>query len=126
MEMVNFTSNDESANGKLLVVSYAWDGNALPGNEYWSGKLGSSGDSAAASSTQITELHNPHINPLVCGNNLRVITAEEIVTFEKYQEIVRCRNQKRSNYLLYQTRAVARGGVQGKLRQKAIEKDVPT
>uniref|UniRef100_A0A6P7GVN0 Uncharacterized protein LOC114342827 isoform X1 n=1 Tax=Diabrotica virgifera virgifera TaxID=50390 RepID=A0A6P7GVN0_DIAVI len=81
---------------KLLVVSYAWDGNALPGNEYWSGKLGSSGDSACASSTQITELHNPHINPLVSANNLRVITVDgDVVPIEKYIEIVRCRRSKR-------------------------------
>ncbi|XP_018564454.1 uncharacterized protein LOC108905878 [Anoplophora glabripennis] len=81
--------------GKLLVVSYAWDGNALPGNEYWSGKLGSSGDSAAASSTQITEIHNPHINPLVEANNLRVITKDGVVTFKKYQELIRCDHLKR-------------------------------
>lgn len=76
-------------------MSYAWDGNALPGNEYWSGKLGSSGDSAAASSTQITEIHNPHINPLVEASNLRVVTTDGVVTFEKYQEIVRCNERKR-------------------------------
>jgi hypothetical protein len=41
--------------GKLLVVSYAWDGNALPGNEFWMGKLSSTGDSAAACSTQVRQ-----------------------------------------------------------------------
>ncbi|XP_069687866.1 uncharacterized protein [Periplaneta americana] len=65
-------SDPEDAD-KLLVVSYAWDGNALPGNEFWLGKLGSTGDSAAASSTQITELHNPHINKnKVSGANLHI------------------------------------------------------
>lgn len=77
------------------MVSYAWDGNALPGNEWWSGKLGSSGDSAAASSTQITELHNPHINPLISANNLMIITGNNVVPLEKYQEIVRCAKAKR-------------------------------
>ncbi|GJQ87944.1 hypothetical protein Trydic_g10872, partial [Trypoxylus dichotomus] len=47
---------------KLLVVSYAWDGNALPGNEFWVETLSGSSDSAAACSTQVAELHNPHIN----------------------------------------------------------------
>ncbi|KAJ8970411.1 hypothetical protein NQ317_006184 [Molorchus minor] len=80
--------------GKLLVVSYAWDGNALPGNEYWSGKLGSSGDSAAASSTQIAEIHNPHINSLVCGANLMVVTEDGVVTFKNYQQTIRFRLHK--------------------------------
>ncbi|CAG2059423.1 unnamed protein product [Timema podura] len=58
--------------GKLLVVSYAWDGNALPGNEFWVKKLASSGDPAAACSTQVAELHNPHINRKVVGTNLHI------------------------------------------------------
>ncbi|GAP86242.1 hypothetical protein SAMD00023353_1801750 [Rosellinia necatrix] len=49
--------------GKLLVLSYAWDGNAFPGNEYWSGSLDASGDPAAACMSTIGELHNPLINP---------------------------------------------------------------
>lgn len=60
--------------GKLLVVSYAWDGNALPGNEFWIGMLSATGDCAAAASTQIAELHNPHINKLVCADNLMIAT----------------------------------------------------
>ncbi|KAJ8708275.1 hypothetical protein PYW07_010400 [Mythimna separata] len=49
--------------GKLLVMTYPWDGNAHPGNEFWAGSLSGSGDPAAASSTQVSELHNAHINP---------------------------------------------------------------
>ncbi|KAJ2988309.1 hypothetical protein NUW58_g4044 [Xylaria curta] len=47
----------------LLIVSYAWDGNAFPGNEYWIGALAATGDPAAACMSTISELHNPMINP---------------------------------------------------------------
>ncbi|XP_014100736.2 uncharacterized protein [Bactrocera oleae] len=57
----------------LVVESYAWAGNALPGNDFWLGALASSGDPAAACSTLISELHNPHINTeMVNGNNLHI------------------------------------------------------
>lgn len=48
---------------KLLVVSYVWDGNSFPGNEYWQGSLSASGDPAAACMSTIGLLHNPVINP---------------------------------------------------------------
>ncbi|KAI1202279.1 hypothetical protein F5X97DRAFT_233484 [Nemania serpens] len=49
--------------GHLLVLSYAWDGNAFPGNEYWVGSLTATGDPAAACMSTIGQLHNSMINP---------------------------------------------------------------
>jgi len=51
-----------STEPKLLVASYAWDGNAFPGNEYWEGLIGSSGDPAAVCCSTIGELQNAWIN----------------------------------------------------------------
>ncbi|KAI0128129.1 hypothetical protein F4776DRAFT_655381 [Hypoxylon sp. NC0597] len=48
---------------QLLVISYPWDGNSFPGNEYWEGSLNASGDPAAACMSTIAELHNPLVNP---------------------------------------------------------------
>uniref|UniRef100_A0A1I8PWS8 Uncharacterized protein n=1 Tax=Stomoxys calcitrans TaxID=35570 RepID=A0A1I8PWS8_STOCA len=61
----------------LLVISYAWDANALPGNEFWQKHLADSSDSSNASSTLVTELHNPFINTeWVCGDNLHIASAD--------------------------------------------------
>ncbi|TPX33820.1 hypothetical protein SmJEL517_g03345 [Synchytrium microbalum] len=48
---------------KLVVASYAWDGNSFAGNEYWMGSLSGSGDPAAVCCSTIGELQNPWINP---------------------------------------------------------------
>ncbi|XP_033227629.1 uncharacterized protein LOC117179704 isoform X2 [Belonocnema kinseyi] len=61
---------------KLLVVTYAADGNSLPGNCFWQGFLSASGDPAAACSTQIAELHTARINPRVNGDGLHIVSPE--------------------------------------------------
>lgn len=70
--------------GKLLVITYPWDGNAHPGNEFWLGSLTGSGDPAAACSTQVAELHNAHINPAVSGYNARVVGRDGLRTLAEY------------------------------------------
>jgi hypothetical protein len=54
--------------GKLLISTFAWDGNSFPGNEYWWGGLNSSGDPAAACCSTISELMNPYINTSFINN----------------------------------------------------------
>ncbi|CAH2098141.1 unnamed protein product [Euphydryas editha] len=70
--------------GKLLVLTYPWDSNAHPGNEFWYGSLSSSGDPAAACSTQVSELHNAHINPAVSAYNVRVAGRSGLKTLSEY------------------------------------------
>lgn len=74
----------------ILVVSYAWDGNALPGNEFWMKMLKSTGDSSTACSTLITELHNPHINTDYCnGRNLHVVSLKHgVLHISEYAKIL--------------------------------------
>ncbi|XP_075155314.1 ADP-ribosylarginine hydrolase CG2909-like [Haematobia irritans] len=72
----------------LLIVSYAWDGNAMPGNEFWVRKLQASNDPSTACSTLISELHNPHINrKFVNGNNLHIASADHgVIHIKEYVE----------------------------------------
>ncbi|KAJ3369594.1 hypothetical protein GGF31_005111 [Allomyces arbusculus] len=54
--------------GHLLIATYAWDSNSFPGNEYWLGKLTTSGDPAAVCCSTIGELQNPLVNPAFLDN----------------------------------------------------------
>lgn len=75
---ISFSKHDPFAasgekSGKLVVALYAWDGNSFPGNEFWSGQMGSTGDSAAACCSQIPELQNAYINRHnICAENLHI------------------------------------------------------
>ena len=76
--------HDPVPDNNLLICNYAWDGNSLPGNEYWIGSLTSSSDSRAASSSCIAELHNHMINRLVAADNLHVVSSGKIKHISEY------------------------------------------
>jgi hypothetical protein len=61
---------------KLLVACYPWDGNAYPGNEYWTYSLTSSGDPAAACCSYIAILQNILINPYIKQNILQAYSSD--------------------------------------------------
>jgi len=71
---------------ELIVANYAWDSNAFPGNEYWSGQLTASGDPAAACCSTIWNHHNPMINKkYMNGKNCRVLLRSG-----KFQNLTSC------------------------------------
>ena len=80
---------EEIKEDKIIVSSWAYDGNSYPGNEYWVGSLWTSGDPAAACATQIHELHNPQINPKMRGRNTHVATKDgRILSLRDYMKEV--------------------------------------
>jgi hypothetical protein len=69
---ISFAKMNQSepvARGKLLVAVFAWDSNAFPGNEFWSGQLTASGDPAAACSSTLAEIQNPLINDTLASTD---------------------------------------------------------
>lgn len=73
---IKFSKNDPCdkilSNEKILIASFAWDGNSFVGNEYWNNCLCSSGDPAAACCSTIPELLNPYVNPFL-EKNIKII-----------------------------------------------------
>ena len=64
---------------KLLICSYAWDGNSYPGNEYWLGPeyLAASGDPAAACCSNIVRTSEPRNQSDGFRRKCRYFTAKE-------------------------------------------------
>uniref|UniRef100_A0A1B0ATB3 Uncharacterized protein n=1 Tax=Glossina palpalis gambiensis TaxID=67801 RepID=A0A1B0ATB3_9MUSC len=88
------------AENMLLIVSYAWDGNALPGNEFWLASLDGSNDPSTACSTLVSELHNPHINDaFVSGRNMHVATLDNgVLHISDYVEKIKDKLWKACNH----------------------------
>lgn len=71
---LRLTRNDPACKrdgDRLLVASYAWDGNAFPGNEIWRGSLSASGDPAAICCSTVGELQNAYVNPF--WGNIKIL-----------------------------------------------------
>lgn len=61
---------------QLLVLSYNCNGNSFPGDDFWEGWFDGYGDAPAACMSQISELHNPIVNPDFLGR-IKVLGANE-------------------------------------------------
>jgi len=75
---------------KLLVGMYAWDSNALPGNEGWKGYLSASGDPAALCCGTIGVMQVRDVNPFFETNIIKIYGTEE----EKKESAANDLNQK--------------------------------
>lgn len=79
---VTIRQSDHCNSLNLKIITYNWNGNALPGNEFW---LSHNAAPTEATSTQILELQNPFINKKVSASNLHIVSlAKGIVTFADY------------------------------------------
>lgn len=88
-----FAPLDPADADKLVVASYAWDGAAFPGNEFWMGSLAGSGDPAAACCSHVAELQNATLNPeRVCGE--QTLVACEDGRLLPLPDVVRGREQQ--------------------------------
>lgn len=70
-EFLDILENDKY----LLVDTYRLDQNALPGNQFWMGKVEKElgHPSYEVRNTAIPFIHNPHINKTrICGDNLHI------------------------------------------------------
>ena len=71
---INPVEQNPTDNGENLVnfVSYAWDSNSYPGNEFYNGKLAGSMDSATMCSCDALYYHNIIANRNITQTNIRV------------------------------------------------------
>jgi len=89
---IHLTRNDPACKregDRLLVASYAWDGNSFPGNEIWRGSLGGSGDPAAICCSTVGELQNAYVNPF--WGNIKILGKsrdEEVVGSAEFKGCV--------------------------------------
>eukprot|EP01084_Bolivina_argentea_P056620 103578_1 len=72
----------------LLIVMYAWDSNAFPGNEYYFGDLSASGDPAAASCSTISFVQNSEINKeFITGENTAIYFFDQATNQYKFYKL---------------------------------------
>lgn len=83
----------------VLVTSYAWDGNAFVGNEYYMYRFACSGDPVAACCSSILYSQNPLINPCLLANNAAKVERIEASLNNKkkelHEEAIKINNNKK-------------------------------